>query len=132
MGVALGEAKKVIITLLVLDVLCVIVSIFTKTFNYTIFGGIILGFVFTMLNFFLLGTLVEKAVFMSQRAAKRYMQINYLIRYILTGIIFVIGFTSPYINGWCVVISVFAPKLTYFTIGFYQLIFKKGGKKLER
>ncbi len=132
MEIAFREAKKVVITLLIIDVLCIVISLITKTFNLTVIGGIILGFVFTMLNFFLLGTIVEKAIFKSPRAAKRYMQLNYFTRYILTGTIMAIGFISPYINPWCVVISIFAPKLTYFSIGFYQLIFKKGGEKLGR
>lgn len=129
MNIILGEAKKVCITLATIDLIFILIALLTKTFDYTVATGLALGNVYTLLNFILLGTIVEKAVTKTKYAAKRYMQINYLIRLILTGIFIYIGFMSPYLNPWGVVISLFAPKLTYYTIGIYSTLVKKKKKQ---
>lgn len=126
----LNEAKKICITLLILDGIMIISSIPLKAFNYTLFTGILLGNVYTILNFALLGTIVKNALERTAVSAKRYMKTHYLIRFLIMGSIFSVGFISPYVNGWCVVVSCLAPKLTYTSIGIYQSIFSKEEKKL--
>lgn len=125
----LNEAKKVFITLLVLDVVMIIASFPLNGFNLTLFLGILLGNIYTILNFALLGTIVKNAVERNVSAAKRYIRTHYFIRYMIMGSVFALSFISPIINGWCVVVSVLAPKITYTSIGIYKSIFDKGGGK---
>lgn len=127
----LNEAKKIFITLLILDVVMIIASFPLNGFNLTLFLGILLGNIYTILNFALLATIVKNAVERNVKAAKRYMRTHYFIRYMIMGIIFALAFISPMINGWCVVLSVLAPKITYTSIGIYKSIFNKGGGKIE-
>lgn len=118
------------ITLLLLDVCCVIGSIALEHFNITLLWGILLGNIYTLLNFALLGTLVQNAVMREPHSAKRYMRTHYFIRWLLMGVVLSVAFMSPVVNGWCVVVSLFAPKITYTAIGFYQWIFNKRGNNI--
>lgn len=126
----LNEAKKICITLLLLDIIIIIVSVIFNFIDYTLFTGILLGNIYTLLNFALLGTIVKNAVNRNAASAKRYMQTHYFVRFLLMAAIFSVGFLSPNVNGWCVVISTLAPKLTYTAIGIYRTIFSKEDKKL--
>lgn len=128
MEVFLKEAKKLVITLLIMDILIILTTILLKLFDVTIIFGIIYGFVFCLLSLMLLGTIVEKALTMTPRRAKRHMQINYAVRLVLMVIILTIPFCTSFINGWVVAISMLAPKLTYFSIGFADLIPKRKEK----
>lgn len=124
----LEEGKKVSVTLLILDVLMVVVSLIFKVFDSSIILGIVYGFIFCLLNFALLGKAVERAVEMAEPAAKKHMQINYAIRFMLLGVIMAIPFLLENVNPWCAIVSMLAPKLTYTAIGFYGLISKKKGE----
>lgn len=128
MDIILTEAKKIAITLLVIDVGIVVVTLLANIFDGSIIVGIIYGFIFAELNFILLGTVVEKALTMDEKHAKRHMKINYMLRFVLLAVILAIPFISTKINEWCVVLALLSPKLTYFTIGFVGLIPKKGGR----
>ncbi|MFZ2539636.1 MAG: ATP synthase subunit I [Oscillospiraceae bacterium] len=128
MDIILTEAKKVAITLLIIDIGIVIFTLATKMFNASVVIGIIYGFIFAELNFILLGTVVEKALSMDVKHAKRHMKVNYIMRFALLAVILAIPFISTKINGWCVVLAMLSPKFTYFAIGFIGLIPKKGGR----
>lgn len=128
MDIILKEAKKVAITILVIDILIVLFTLAAKMFNATVIYGMLYGFIFTELNFILLGTVVDKALTMDKKSAKRHMQINYFIRFAFLAVILAIPILSAKINEWCVLASMFAPKFTYYLIGLEWLIPKKGRK----
>lgn len=128
----LKEIKKIGITLLILDILILFTAIPLNAIDLSLFLGILLGNVYCISNFALLGTVVENAVERSPIAAKRYLRRHYVLRFLLMGAVFAVSFISPLINGWCVVVSTLAPKITYTCIGFYQTIFHKRGDKLGR
>lgn len=130
MGIILSEAKKIAITLAVMDVLIVVVALLSKKLDASVIIGIIYGFIFALLNFILLGTVVSKALTMDEKHAKHHMRVNYAIRFVLLAIILAIPFISGKINGWVVAISMLSPKITYFTIGYVGLLpFKKKNKE---
>lgn len=124
----LAEGKKVSITLLILDALMIATSLLFGAFDVSIILGIIYGFIFCLINFALLGKAVERAVMMAEPDAKKHMQINYAIRFMLLGVIMAIPFLLENVNPWCAIVSMLAPKLTYTAIGFYGLISKKKGE----
>ncbi|MEG0692109.1 MAG: ATP synthase subunit I [Oscillospiraceae bacterium] len=128
MDIILTEAKKVAITLLVIDIGIVIFTLAANMFDSGIVIGMVYGFIFAQLNFILLGTVVQKALSMDEKHAKRHMKLNYMMRFALLGVILVIPFISTKINEWCVVLAMLSPKFTYFAIGFMGLIPKKGGR----
>ncbi|WMJ21828.1 ATP synthase subunit I [Paludicola sp. MB14-C6] len=118
--------------MLILDILILFTAIFAEAVDLSLFLGILLGNVYCILNFALLGTVVENAVERSPISAKHYLRRHYILRFILMGAVFAVSFLSPLINGWCVVVSAFAPKITYTCIGFYQMLIHKRGDKLGR
>lgn len=125
------EVKKLTVTLLVINCIIIAICLLGGFLDFAVWMGMLYGFVFAELMFILLGMLVSRACLMAQKQAKRYMQINYAVRFLLTGIILLIPFLSPKINGWCVVVAMLSPKFTYFSIGFFQtaksMILKKKG-----
>ncbi|MEG0571323.1 MAG: ATP synthase subunit I [Oscillospiraceae bacterium] len=128
MKIIFDELKKIIICLAVLCSLCIVVAAAMNKLDYTCFLGLLLGSVFMVLNFALLGTTIEKAIIKTPKSAKRFMILHYSLRFILTGIIIFIGFKADYLNGICVCVPLFAPKLTYFAIGFFDffnILFRK-------
>lgn len=122
MNFIIKEAKKVGICLFIVDIIIIGITALAKILDISVVFGIIYGFVFTMLHFILLGTIVEKALSMDARRAKRHMQLNYIARMVLLGVILAIPFTIDSINGWCVIISILTPRITYWVIGIYSLI----------
>ena len=123
MDILFKEMKKLAITLASLDLLIIVVGIILNSFNMSLILGIVLGNVYTVLNFALLYTVVEKALGMPAHLAKRHIQTHYFIRLIMSGAVLAVGFLVDSVNGWCVVVSLLAPKITYTVIGFY-LLFK--------
>lgn len=128
MDLIIKETKKVAITLGVLSIGIVIVTLMLDIFGWGIVWSILYGFVLCLLNFILLGTVVDKALSMPPRQAKRHIQINYAVRFILAGVILAIPFIVDGMNGWCSAVLMLAPKVTYTAIGFYTLIFKREEK----
>lgn len=122
LSIILSEVKKVFITVCVLGVAIVGGTVAFSMFDSSIIYGYLFGAFYTLANFLLLGTISAKAVMMPPHKAKQYMMTHYFIRYILTGSILFIGFKTPYMNGWVVVILLLSPKITYYIIGFAQVI----------
>lgn len=123
------EVTKLAVALICIDAAITTVSLVGGFFDLAVLFGMIYGFVFTELMFILLGTIVERALSMDERRAKKYMRTNYAIRFALTAVILSIPFFFDSINEWCVVLSMLAPKATYFTIGIYDNIKELTAKK---
>lgn len=121
MNIILAELKKVCVTILVLNIVFVGVSLLLSLFDYTVLVGLVYGDLYTVFNFVLLGTIVEKAITKSPNKAKSYIHLHYAIRFAITGFILAIAMLSPHINPWIVCLSLFAPKLTYFAISFFEV-----------
>ena len=121
------EIKKIAITILIMYLLIFIITAICGAFSLSILFGMIYGFVFSILYYILLGSVVEKALSMTEeKQAKRYIKVNYIFRFILLIVILAIPFSTPKINEWCLVAALLAPKITYFLIGFCNMLFKRG------
>lgn len=121
MNIILPELKKVCITILVLNAGFLGIAIPLSYFDYTILVGLVYGDLYTMFNFVLLGTVVEKAITKSPGKAKSYIHLHYAIRFAITGFIVAVAMLSPHINPWIVCLTLFAPKLTYYAISYYEV-----------
>lgn len=112
------ELKRIAMTLLVIDGIALIVAAFVNSLDSTIFFGLALGNIFTLGQMFLLANVVTNALSREAGKAEKFMRLHYGIRYALIGMVMAVGFTSPNTNGWCVVVSLLAPKITYTVAGF--------------
>lgn len=121
-SIILKEVKKVFITICILGIAVLGGTVAFNYFDSTVLYGFLFGSLYTLANFTLLGTISAKAVTMLPHRARQHMMLNYFIRYLLTAIVIYVGFKAPYIDGFVVIIMLFAPKITYYAIGFADFI----------
>lgn len=86
--------------------------------------GLLAGTAVMLLNFIILGLSSERAVEKPLPTAKRYMFGSYMIRLLITGVLFFAGVKLPQINLPAAAIPQLYPKLAY-TLD--AMIKKKGG-----
>lgn len=75
--------------------------------------GLLTGTAAMLINITLLGYASERAVERPLKSAKRYMFSFYLIRMCIMGAAIVAGYRLPFINGVCVCLPLFFPKVIY-------------------
>lgn len=125
MGVIYTELKKISLTVLIADLAYICVSLVFKFFGVHIIVGAVLGYIFMALNFAQLGTTIERASGMDEKGARRYLRANYIVRYIIIGVVLAFSALSQKIDFWIVALTFLAPKITYTAVGFYHSLFKK-------
>lgn len=125
MEIILKELKKVAVTVGIIAVLTLLVGLFCGAGFLSMLVSLLFGGLFTLANFYLLGSLCQKACTKTPERAKRYMQLNYAARLILVAIVIVAAFKLSYLNPAGVILPLFAPKLTYFATAVYETLHKK-------
>ena len=120
MNIILQEMKKISITLGVMAVILFPVGIVCGTDWLNMLLSLLFGGLFTLANFMLLGSICDKASRKPPHKAKTYMQMNYIVRLLLTAVVILAAFKLSYLNPIGVIVPLFAPKLTYFAVGIYQ------------
>jgi len=116
------EVKNLVIYMAFLNSAIFILSLFWG-FNIYLFLGLIAGLLFSCFNMIYLGYSINKSIEKSPEKAKRYLFINYILRYFVFCILFAI---SAKINLMCAIgltIPLFYPKIIYL-IKFFR---KEGG-----
>ena len=122
------EMKQVAAGTGVIDLLATLIALPLGAFTYEWVLGLILGTVYTLLNFRMLSIAVVKAVYRPPNKASSYMRVQYLIRYALTALVLTLGFAAPYLHPLAVAAPMLAPRLSLMACG----IFGKEGKSYER
>lgn len=125
MEVILKELKKIAVTVGAIDVLTLTVGLLCGAGFFSMLISLLFGSLFTLANFYLLGTLCQKACTKTPESAKRYMQLNYAVRFFLTAVVIFAAFKLTYLNPAGVVLPLFAPKLTYFAVAIYETLHKE-------
>jgi len=113
-------AKRMIITILVISLICVIGSvIYYRSLKFVPFLlGVLLGSAVSVIKVFLLERAIDKALKMESMLAKNYVSLQHVLRLLLTGVALFLGAVVDQINLWGVVCGVFA-----FHIATYNLKF---------
>ena len=125
MEIVLKELKKVVITTGVIDALALTIGLLCRMNFLPLLVSLLFGSLFTNANFYLRGTLCRKACTKTPEQAKRFMQLNYTIRLLLTAVVITAGFKLPYLNPLGVALPLFAPKLTYFSMAICEALHRK-------
>lgn len=84
--------------------------------------GIIFGASINVLNFRLMSLTLEKAVKMSQNKIMPYVMGNYMVRYLIYGIVLTISAIADYINFYSTVLGLFIVKIVIIFDIFYDII----------
>lgn len=89
-----------------------IVSQYTSyKWDYTFLLGNLLSGAVSVLNFFLMGLTVQKAVTKEEKEAKTAMKLSQLYRFLLLIIVVIIGVVAPCFNTLTVIIPIFFPRI---------------------
>ena len=105
-----------------LSVLMQSVFLIIGDWDYKVILGNLLGYIIAVLNFFLMGLTVQKAVLKSEKEAKTAMKVSQTYRNLMVLIFAIVGIVLPCFNTWAVIIPIFFPRIA---IAFRSLFDKK-------
>lgn len=87
--------------------------------------GLLFGMVINLLNFRLMSLSIKKALSLNPGKAQGYAVGNYLVRYLIYGIVLYIAATADYIDLLTVIIGFFTVKLIIISDTFFDLLKRK-------
>lgn len=114
------ETKYITIFVVVLSLIMQSVFIAFKKWDYTVFLGNLLMGAFSILNFFLMGLSVSKAITKDEKDAKATMKLSQTYRMLIMAVVLIIGFTVPAFNKLSVIITVFFPRIAMLFRSFIK------------
>ena len=94
-----------------------------KQWDYTVLLGNLLTGSVGILNFFLIGITVQKALDKDEKEAKGTMKLSQTYRFLFLAVTVVVGIATPVFHNWAVIIPVFFPRVA---IALRPLFDKKG------
>ncbi len=104
------ENRIVIITAIIAGLLMLLGGLITGSMPFVL--GILLGSGYGIINFKLIQLILEKAIKMPPNKAQSYVQIRYLLRYLLTGVVIYLAIIAPFFDVVGLIIGLFAIKLS--------------------
>ena len=116
------ETKYISLWVLVLSVLTQAVFLVIRQWDYTVILGNVLSGTAAILNFFLMGITVQKAMEKDEKAAKNSIKVSQLYRFLFLVVVVIIGVVLPCFSIWTVIIPMFFPRIA---IAFRMLFNKK-------
>lgn len=122
-GIALDETLRLIPWYILLDALVFALFAAVGAELLSVLLGLAAGSAYALLNFYLLGMTVEKALKKPPEKAKRYMTANYFIRYAALFAILAVFFLAGFLNP----IAALVPFL-YVKVIFLIKSFRKEGE----
>ena len=108
------ETVYIALVTLILSMLMQSVFLIIHRWNYTVLLGNLLGFAAGVLNFFLMGLTVQKAVLLDEEAAKNKVQISQMLRMVMLIAFAVIAGVVKCFNLAAFVITLLFPRIAVF------------------
>ena len=96
----------------VLSMLMQSVFLIIGQWHYSVILGNLWGYAAAVLNFFLLGLTVQKAVTKEPEEAKKLIKLSHTLRNMLILIVAVIGIVVPFFNTWASIIPLLVPRIS--------------------
>ena len=109
----LKESAYISVWVIILSVLMqgVFLIIWKDSWSLDFLWGNILSAGVGILNFFLMGLSVQKALDKDEKDAKTAMRLSQVYRTLLLFVALVVGIVLPVFNNWAVVIPIFFPRI---------------------
>ena len=107
----LKETRYVALWVLILSLLMQAVFLVIQKWDYTVLLGNLLSALAGILNFFLMGLTVQKALTKDEKEAKTTMKLSMLYRFFILIAVAVMGALIPCFNVWAVLIALFFPRI---------------------
>ena len=114
------ETKYILFWVIALSILTQSVFLIIGKWNYTVLLGNILSASAAVLNFFLMGITVQKALGKEEKAAKNTMKVSQIYRFLFLVIVVVIGTVLPCFDMWSVIIPIFFPRIAIIFRPFFE------------
>lgn len=105
------ETKYIAGFVLVLSVVMQAVFLALGKWNYTVLLANLLSGLAGILNFFMMGITVQKALTKEEKDAKAAMKVSQMYRTLFLAVILILGFTLPCFDMWATVIPFFFPRI---------------------
>ena len=120
--VVLRETEYIAIWTMLFSLLMQSVFLVIGKWDYTVLLGNILSEAAVILNYFLIGITVQRALEKDEKDAKSTMKLSQLYRFLLLFAVIILGVLLPCFNTWAAIIPVFFPR---FAISLRSLLGKK-------
>lgn len=118
----LKETKYIAAWVTILSVLMQAVFLIIGKWHYSVLLGNLWGALFTVLNFFLMGLTVQRAVQKEEKEAKSMIKVSQLYRNFMILLMAIVGVVLPYFNTIAVIVPIFFPRIA---IAFRPVFDKK-------
>lgn len=105
------ETGYIALWVLVLSALTQSVFLVIGKWDYTVLLGNILSGAVAILNFFLMGITVQRALEKNEEDAKKSIKVSQLYRFLLLVVVVIIGVVLPCFSMWTVIIPIFFPRI---------------------
>ena len=115
------SAIFLIVGIIVIIAVTSIKSIDPKPYIY----GLAFGVIINVLNFRLMSLSIKKSLKLNLGTAQKYTVGNYLVRYVIYGIVLYIAAVADYIDLLSVIVGFFTVKLIIITDNFYEVFKSK-------
>ncbi len=128
MGVAWKEMKKMLPWFIVFNGITVLIIYLFSGWRWALLWGMLLGNIYSVFNFLLLGIAVDKAVHKRPSRAQAYMVTMFLLRYLLTAVLITVSLVTDLFHPAAVIIPIFFPKLALTLQGIFAKKRKEDGR----
>lgn len=128
MQYCLKELKKSAVGIGIADGLLAVLFFLVGKGSGALLLGLLFGSIYSFLNMLLLANVCERTVSLPQKKAERYIKRHFCIRYLLTAVVMMLGFTAPFLHPVGVIAPILAPKLYMQITG---ILFSKKKQKEE-
>ena len=120
------ETRLIALFTLCLTALMEAVYLIIGRWNMQVLLGGLLGAFFAVLNFFLMGLGIQKALTQEAADAKNLMRISQSMRLLMLGLVLVVAFSVPVFDPIATVIPLFFPRIAILLRPVYDPEFRKG------
>lgn len=91
-----------------------------KRWDYTVLLGNLLSGSGVILNFFLMGLSIQKALEKEEKEAKSFMKLSQSYRFLFLAVIVIIGVVFSCFHTWAVILPLFFPRIAIFLRPFFN------------
>ena len=109
--IVLKETKYILLWELILSILMQAVFLVIGEWDYTVLLGNILSASTAVLNFFLMGVSIQKALEKDENDAKKTIKLSQSYRFLFLIVVLAVGVSIPCFNLWAVLIPILFPRI---------------------
>ena len=117
-----GTVKKMALVICVSSLVIIAAgAVYYRSFSILPFAlGVFLTAAFNVLKLVMFERSIEKAMNMEGKDAENFIRFQYLLRYLLTGLVLFLAVKIPFISLWGAIAGIFTLKIAAFSMKFFE------------